>query len=96
MADVEKVLKGLEQCSKKRTTPCDKRCPYYHEDFCESELAKDALELMKEYQQLQGWASGHGLTKCMDCKYYSGQFCNLNDIYPWPKDDWFCADGERK
>ena len=34
------------------------------------------------------------VVRCKDCKYYSGQFCNKNDIYPWPFDDWFCADGE--
>ena len=36
------------------------------------------------------------VVRCKDCKHYSGQFCNKNDVYPWPKDNWFCADGERK
>ena len=36
------------------------------------------------------------LVRCKDCKHYSGQFCNKNDVYPWPKDNWFCADGEVK
>ena len=36
------------------------------------------------------------VVRCKDCKYYSGQFCNKIDIYPWPNDDFFCANGERK
>ena len=36
------------------------------------------------------------VVRCKDCKHYSGQFCNKNDIYPWPKDEWYCADGEKK
>ena len=36
------------------------------------------------------------VVRCKDCKYYSGQFCNHIDVYPWPKDDWFCADGKYK
>ena len=37
------------------------------------------------------------LIRCKDCKHHSeAGFCGYNDIYPWPEDDWFCADGERK
>ena len=36
------------------------------------------------------------LVRCKDCKHYSGQFCNKNDIYPWKSDSWFCADGEKR
>ena len=48
MADIEKVIKGLEHCS----FPCKESChdcPYYPNGVsgC-AQLAKDALELLKE------------------------------------------------
>ena len=62
MADIEKVIKALELCSSKYE--CCKenpniRCPYDKylgtcEDLCDectTMLAKDALELLKEYKR---------------------------------------------
>lgn len=54
MADIEKVIKGLECCS--QGALCSGNCPYDtdNDDYiekCTAELAKDALELLKEQQE---------------------------------------------
>ena len=58
MADLEKVLKGLECCLRESEhiddNPC-KDCPYYDVDSgvggrCMEEKDKDAIELLKEQQ----------------------------------------------
>ena len=49
MADVEKVVKGLEIC----TEGCGNSCPYFTQDCCSADLMEDALELMKEQQPLE-------------------------------------------
>lgn len=52
MAELEKVIKGLECCTK---LGCHHGCEYksngYSAMTCRQELEKDALELMKEYQE---------------------------------------------
>lgn len=56
MADIKKVIKGLEHCAERRF--CNDDCPYSDiirdqnsgMDECISALAKDALELLKEQQ----------------------------------------------
>lgn len=53
MADMEKVLKGLEHCSEMNGENCS-RCPYQNESLghaptCTGHLAHDALKLLKEY-----------------------------------------------
>ena len=45
MADVVKIIKGLEFCTMVSET-CN-GCPYENQDFCEAELKADALELLK-------------------------------------------------
>ena len=97
MVDIEKVIKALENC--KEGGSCD-GCEYdIQSSKCIFMIHADALELLKEYQQLQGWATGHGIVLCKDCKHYenSGWFTQCfrhNGISP--DVDWFCADGERK
>ena len=55
MADIEKVIKGLEccYCNYPKTMDC-KNCPYdkicYHDKDC-SLMLRDALELLKDYRQ---------------------------------------------
>lgn len=52
MADIEKVVKGLECCSGNIGTDCNE-CPYNANgnlDVCGTLLADDALELLKEQQ----------------------------------------------
>lgn len=54
MPNIEKVLKGLECCAECQR--CAGNCPYDDDDDncekCTSELAKDALELLKEQDEL--------------------------------------------
>lgn len=127
MTDRDKVIKGLELCQQGFDCPSD--CPYL--DDCDDmmkpmfiELAKDALELLEEYEVKEQISDViHGLAKqfrrpivrCEDCKHRPtdpenkgvGQSlvfpddvcpCQIGDNwYSWmPKDDWFCADGERR
>ena len=67
------------------------------EDECPV-ICLDALELLKEYQQLQGWATGHGLVRCKDCKNWVNdgiiKSCKRHLGFGY-FENWFCADGER-
>lgn len=54
MVDREKVLKGLEACADRTGALC-RTCPYdYRKEGCISDMARDALELLKE-QPKQGF-----------------------------------------
>jgi len=52
MADLNKVLKGLECCSNVGGKHCyEGKCPYASmSDPCREQLAKDAMELLKSQQ----------------------------------------------
>lgn len=95
MAELEKVIKGLNYCT--RLYLGCKKCPYFgtstSKASCECQLKTDAVALLKEQPQI---------VRCKDCKFWD---C-VNDSYygkcsqvfkgklsPF---DWFCADGERK
>ena len=58
MADVEKVITGLELCTNISQDGCLMLCPYKDEQdetysgFCEQVLKRDALELLKEQHEL--------------------------------------------
>ena len=60
MADIKKVIKGLEHCRDR--SECNDDCPYSDiirdqnrgMDECVSELANDALELLKERKRKNG------------------------------------------
>ena len=95
MADIEKVIKGLECCTK---LGCHHGCEYkpngYSAMICRQKLETDALELLKEQQ---------AIIRCKDCKYgYKDEAskslgtvqCAKMDCFKL--DNWFCADGERK
>ena len=55
MADIEKVIKGLEHCKRESEhiddNPCN-GCPYYELKECQQMMA-DALELLKEYNAIK-------------------------------------------
>ena len=105
MADMEKVIKGLEHCSNKSL--CNDDCPYSSIlrdpnlgiDECMTQLAHDALELLKEQSKI---------VRCEDCKHrptypkaygaeINGHWCYWCELHRmWTTDDWFCADGERQ
>lgn len=84
MAELEKVIKGLERCSKTDKANCEK-CPYNHGEWfgqCTANLCSDALELLKEqyktrleiaHEIVSGSVlmyQGKELVLCKDCKYY--------------------------
>lgn len=74
MADPEKIISEFERW----IGWMDEDCP---------QIAIDALALMKqqkqEYDQLQGWATGHGLTLCKDCKYWKKKtMLSLPNAFP--------------
>ena len=57
MADIEKVICGLERCKLINKVNCDK-CPYDYngrgdgKSECTAELSADVLELLKEQQEI--------------------------------------------
>lgn len=54
MADIEKVIKGLECCSNSQKNRCEANsCPYWvSECCCIDDMLNDALELLKEQEDL--------------------------------------------
>ena len=94
MADVEKVIKGLECC--RGNLDCSE-CPYEDIDKfdgkCEGykQIHNDALELLKEQSQI---------VRCKDCKYQNWINLETGNVicrigHGTNPSDWFCADGER-
>lgn len=57
MADVEKVVNGLECCGRNNVKYC-RDCPYWPEMDCVEKMAADALGLIAELK-----AQIHGLTE---------------------------------
>jgi hypothetical protein len=83
MTEMEKVIKGLEVCTRPGTRGCFydiKECPY-DENGCRMALMRDALSLIKEqdaeisrisnaYLELVGKASKQpNVVRCKDCKH---------------------------
>lgn len=50
MIDRDKVIKGLERCSKHDGSECP-QCPYFNGE-CTDDLMADALSLLKEQSEL--------------------------------------------
>jgi len=85
MADIEKVIKAVEEAF-----------DLVHSDFIgtddfnekEWEQNKaDAIALLKEQE---------AVVRCKDCKRKNTTACIIYCIGANPRDDWFCADGERR
>ena len=61
MIDIKKVIKGLECCGQEEYDGCTK-CPYNEEDPIDftgcRDLHADAVELLKQLQQLQAKEGG--------------------------------------
>ena len=59
MEDIDKVIKGLENCIKADFAPCiDKICPYAPQESnnfsdCRLNLMSDALELLKMLKKIR-------------------------------------------
>ena len=94
MADIEKVIKGLESCANNGYC-AENYCPYENEAelYCIDVLLRDALELLKSQPQV---------IRCKDCKYYiepteeEAGGCLIKAGYFPVSENWFCADGGHK
>ena len=70
MAELEKVIKGLEYCA----NSCGNGCPYADiDDDCQGVLCKDALELLKEQKAMMQCVK----EKCCICPYCAN--CDVDD-----------------
>ena len=100
MADMEKVIKGLEVV---RNAIVD---GYIHEPNRAVNAITDALSMLKEQkaetEKLIGFINGFSkdavpVVRCKDCKKRYTVHCiqeevgNINN-----QDGWYCADGERR
>ena len=88
--DREKVIEGLECCVKGNA--CNK-CDYKESGICcVTNLAHDALELLREQEPI---------VRCKDCKHRFNGRCydrksDRINFGVYVAGDWFCADGERQ
>ena len=76
MADIEKVIKGLEICKNHDGSNC-LECPYFI-DECVDDLCADALELLKKNEAVKP-LSEHHLFICQMCKkclYREQKYCD--------------------
>lgn len=68
MADIEKVINGMECCYKAKDIVDCRKCPYFPElIFCKAALIHDARELLKKqdaiikkYQSADTFLEAHG------------------------------------
>ena len=80
MTKLEKVMKGLRTClNYKGTIECGDDCPYLQSETCDTELMKDALELLKAHalysdaleilkaQEVTKPIRNLGITRCGNC-----------------------------
>lgn len=100
MIDREKVIKGLKCCGSKGMSACaSEKCPYYPDkyewDECTSQLANDALELLKTSVAIDNpWIP------CRDCKHWdsnsglTARKCEMLGIIT-KQCDW-CSKGEKR
>ena len=103
MADIEKVVKALEQCTV-GSPSCD-GCPYdINSSKCMFLLHTDALDLLKEQRETIDELTSAAkalkqIVHCRDCKHQvdrGRKYKECDQHFIIAKDDWFCADGERR
>lgn len=86
MADIEKVIKGLESCKHPFCQTVD--CPYAPWDrdlTCKDELFDDAIELLKTQEPKTGyWIESAGDDKCSVCG------ATYSDLYPDYQHTHYC------
>ena len=103
MVDREKVIKALECCAYKQNCI---ECPYYKgNSTCMDDKDKDALELLKEQEDLGAEQHPQELVRCKVCVHRGKiEKCVLAAIaaeksYPLfmldNRGEWFCADAKR-
>ena len=106
MADIEKVIKAVDNCIH---YGC-KKCTYYDNGCEKNEMLADVLELLKEqvneideisdeYIDLgKEMAKQPKIVRCKDCINLG--YTNSHWFCKWLNrcvdEDWFCADVERK
>lgn len=64
MVDRSKVLVGLESCADRTGALC-RTCPYdfVHNEYCMGDMARDALELLKEQEAVEPILKRKGKSK---------------------------------
>lgn len=80
MVDKEKVLAGLKSCADRTGALC-RTCPYdfIHNDNCMGDMARDALELLKEQEAVEPILKREGRNKYYN--YYVCPRCNEEVVY---------------
>ena len=106
MADIEKVIKAVDNCIH---YGC-KKCTYYDNGCEKNAMLADALELLKEqtneideisdeYIDLgKEMAKQPKIVMCKDCKHYTGGIDGYCEKW-WRRTGgnlFYCSDGERK
>ena len=84
MANIEKVITGLELCTEITQDGCLMLCPYKDEQdetysgFCEQVLKHDALQLLREYKEIINSDKTASLnTEAYDCWPYDSSYCAM-------------------
>lgn len=108
MADIEKVIKGLECCIKQGEQgilDCDYDCPYGEHGNrldCWIKMNRDALAMLKEQDAKKQISDDihetakqfrQTIVRCKDCRHYEN--CEVNDLL-LNHENGYCSDGERK
>ena len=86
MADIEKVIKGIDICLQRFR--CGEDCPYYNTEKigCMEQLREDALVLLKEQEAVEPYVTGRGETfETVETWWYACGNCHealdVNDKY---------------
>lgn len=111
MADIKKVMKGLECCKESTEDDPFQRCgdcPYgdisiFVQD-CRAVLSEEALDILKTYQETIHNAAEFikvqpEIVQCKDCIQRGTYQCPVyvgGDGMCSEPDYWFCADGRRR
>lgn len=80
MVDRSKVLVGLESCADRTGALC-RTCPYdfVHNEYCMGDMARDALELLKEQEAVEPILKRKGKSKMYND--YVCPVCNNEVVY---------------
>lgn len=80
MVNKEKVLAGLESCADRTGALC-RTCPYdfIHNEYCMGDMARDALELLKEQEAVEPILKREGRNKYYN--YYVCPCCDEEVVY---------------
>ena len=97
MADIEKVIKAVDNCIH---YGC-KQCTYYDNGCEKNAMLADVLELLKEQDAKEHISDDihetakqfrQTIVRCKDCRHYEN--CEVNDLL-LNHENGYCSDGER-